>query len=355
MGEGWRLGHRPALDGLRGIAILLVMAAHAEVPGFAGGGWVGVTLFFVLSGFLITSLLVEEVGSSGHLSFARFYARRGLRLLPALAALILFWTLIDTADGAGSPIRDALAATFYVANFFRAAGIQIGPLNHTWSLAIEEQFYLTWPLVLLLVWRLGGWRPALAICAGLGALVIAWRFALADAPVYRAEFGTDTRADAILFGCALALLFAGWRPVRPPTWLGTLAIAGLFALSVPVAAAFFYRAGLSFAVALGLVAVAWLAHDDGTMRLGWRPLAFTGRISYGLYLWHFPIMYTLSDRLADVPVLVTAPLFFALSFAAALVSWRYLEQPVQRWGRARIGRPARPIAVPLPTPATPLA
>src|SRR5437870_3842480 len=148
----WRLGHRPALDGLRGIAALLVIAAHLNIPGFAGGGATGVTLFFALSGFLITALLLEDHARGG-IRWLEFYRRRALRLLPALLLVVIAFSAWDAKFERANVARDALAAIFYVANFARARGYQLGSLSHTWSLAVEEQFYFTWPLVLTIVAR----------------------------------------------------------------------------------------------------------------------------------------------------------------------------------------------------------
>jgi peptidoglycan/LPS O-acetylase OafA/YrhL len=206
--------HRPELDGLRGIAILVVLAAHTGVPGFAdGGGGAGVTLFFVLSGFLITSLLLAEKSRYGRVDLRAFYVRRALRLFPALAAALIVVALLAVTGlmpqdaRVGVDYRIVLAGVVcYVANWVWVAGQPIGMLSHTWSLAVEEQFYILWPALLLLGLRLGRRWFAMIVLLLIFA-DIPYRLILDLNGGFAHVFvGTDTRGDALLFGCVLALL-----------------------------------------------------------------------------------------------------------------------------------------------------
>ena len=210
-GDG-RFGYRPALDGLRGLAVLAVISFHAW-HGLVPGGWLGVDVFFVLSGFLITWLLVQERLRTGGLALTRFYARRALRLLPALAvalpmAVLVAW-MFDPAR-LGATLSEALSSLFYVSNWTAAAradnGLTTGLLTPTWSLSIEEQFYLVWPFLLAALLWAGGRRAALY-----ATLVVAGAIAIHRTTVTtlgHVSLGTDTRADALLIGSALALAWS---------------------------------------------------------------------------------------------------------------------------------------------------
>jgi peptidoglycan/LPS O-acetylase OafA/YrhL len=194
----WRLGRRPELDGLRGIAILLVVARHADTPGCASGGAIGVTMFFTLSGFLITSLLLEESASTGRVDLAAFYRRRALRLFPALFACIAVTIVLAVLLGTWIASEQMVAAALlYFGNWALIARAEAGVLGHTWSLSVEEQFYVTWPLVLVLFGRS---RRAVIWLAGTGALVsVGLRFKLYSGDtLWRVAYGTDTKADALL-------------------------------------------------------------------------------------------------------------------------------------------------------------
>ena len=311
--DGQRLGHRPGLDGVRGLAVLLVIAAHVDLPLLIGGGASGVTLFLVLSGFLITRLLDDERSTFGDISFAAFYKRRALRLFPALALVIVVWSFVDAA--LGEPwLFDAAVVTVYMGNVFRSAGVDIGSLSHTWSLALEEQFYLAWPAVL--AFRRPRWQHLLVLVV----LLWGWRYWLTTwASVPRVEFGPDTRADALVLGCALAL-----APIRLsrrwvlPLLLATVPVTLLcesspWTTGVPVASV--------WAAALVVAAV------DGESVLTWRPVAAVGVVAYGLYLWHIPIDWLL-ERDHGLSLPIRGVLVIALSVTAAVLSWRLVERPV---------------------------
>jgi peptidoglycan/LPS O-acetylase OafA/YrhL len=322
MDRGGRLGYRPALDGLRGVAVLLVLAQHANVPFFAQGGTVGVTLFFVLSGFLITSILRDERATTGRTDFRGFYLRRARRLLPALALLLVGVTAYLLATG--QSLVDVLLTAAYASNLAGASGHNLGNLVHTWTLSLEEQFYLLWPLLLPVVARRR--RPALVL-AVVAALVVAWRVVLSmsGASVERIYFGPDTRADAIVIGCALAFALASIpaRHLRLAAAVSAAVLAGLCA-APPESALAWLLPPITLA---SLVVVAHAARSAPKL-LTWRPLVATGRISYGLYLWSFPVALSVESR--GLPVWVSAPTIAVVSVALALASWFVIERPFQR-------------------------
>ena len=329
--SSWRLGYRPALDGLRGIAVLLVMASHADLPGFRLGGGTGVTMFFVLSGFLITALLVEEQSDTGRVNLRAFYRRRLFRLLPALVvflagALAMGW---GTGD-------HATAALLYVANWVRAGGGNLGDLGHTWSLAIEEQFYVIWPVLFMALAKRPAWLLRLAVVGTILSAVSRTMIVIGgnQAAMDRVYFGSDTRADAILAGCILGLIIARGRHLSVPRWL--VATAGLaLAVVTGIAAgqSSFYQWGLTLATVASTIIIARVAvRPAGSSRiLEWSGLVRTGRLSYGLYLWHWPIMLVASRTMAAGPGQVAVT--FALSFLMAVASSRLVEEPMRRLGR----------------------
>jgi peptidoglycan/LPS O-acetylase OafA/YrhL len=335
--------HRPELDGLRGIAILAVLGAHMGVPGFAaGGGGAGVTLFFVLSGYLITSLLIAERDEFGRVDLRAFYVRRALRLFPALAAVLLVvaalavtgWMPQAAKEGVNYSIV-LVGVVGYAANWVAVAGQSIGMLGHTWSLAVEEQFYIVWPALLLLGLRMGRSRLALAVLI-LVLLDTPYRVALDLNGGFMHTFvGTDTRGDALLLGCVLALLQIRWHAAVG--WIGLAGVAALAATWPP-------DPGLGVQVLFIPLAamVSTLAVAGCPSILAWRPLAFIGKISYGLYLWHGLVTWW------ALPWLVAVP----LSIGVAIVSYFVLERRFLRL-KGRLGKPRPllpPVAAPVPEP-----
>ena len=317
----FRLGYRPALDGLRGVAILLVVLNHARVPGWDGAGTVGVTAFFVLSGFLITVLLLEERDAVGAISLLPFYRRRALRLLPALAILLTIAAAAYLVTGRpGRLVTDVLPPALYVANFARAAGDTLGALGHTWSLAVEEQFYLVWPLLLVLLprrWLLPFLVVAIPVSFGLRLV----------SPEGLAAYGPHTNAYSLLAGALLAYAARSGR--RSPAWFWVPGF-GILGLAVALPQAGLLDAvwrqpvavlGASFVVA----AIAAVPTHRGP--LTWRWLVVLGGISYGLYLWHY--------FLISIGVYVGAPrlLMAAISLPVAFVSYRYVEARFLRMKR----------------------
>lgn len=295
----------------------MVMAYHFKVPGVAGGGYTGVAVFFVLSGFLITSLLVEERERTGAVDLAGFYARRGRRLLPALLALVATVLAIGVDDLA-HVAPDALATLLYVGNWAQHGDpISMAHLSHTWSLAVEVQFYFVWSMVLLLTVS-RGWAESTVVLIAAGVLV---------ARLLPLDLAGIQRGDALMAGSLLALV-SFERRVTVPRWVGwgAAAVLGTFAV---------IGRGDNWELLVTAVAAAILLPAlDRPGQLGRalasRPLVAVGRISYGLYLWHFAIGWELWPRIAGWHWLPAAALLTALSFAFAFASWRYVEQPAMR-------------------------
>ena len=354
------LGHVPALDGLRGLAVLGVVAFHV---GWIDGGYLGVDAFFVLSGFLITSLLLAEHDRRGRIALARFWGRRARRLLPAMLAMVavvLVWTMAADRAQLDAVRGDAVATLLYVANWHEIATTSSywaifdapSPLQHTWSLAIEEQFYLAWPLVVggvaLVAVRLRRrLAPVLGVVAvGAAAASYALMAALYDeGDASRAYFGTGSRLGAIVLGAALAALL-GRRLLQPGPALGDrrLDVAAMVALavlawawvSVEGTTPWLYRGGFAL-LGLAVVVVIAAACRPGIVATGlaWRPLRALGLISYGLYLWHWVVIAILTEARTGLHGLSLDLVQLVISLAAALASFWFLEQPIRtrRWLR----------------------
>jgi peptidoglycan/LPS O-acetylase OafA/YrhL len=371
---GAHLPYLPGLDGLRGIAVGGVLLFHG---GYLRGGYLGVDLFFVLSGYLITTLLLTETNSTGRVALKNFWARRARRLLPALALMLLGVAIYASLVAQPSDLHeiriDALATIGYVANWqFVAEHFSYwslfsapSPLQHTWSLAIEEQFYLVWPIVVAFVARRVRHRPerntarhrrernaarriliisvVLAVASGVWAVIL-YRIAGGN----RDYYGTDTRAAAILLGAALAAFIAVRGPAatrRGRVGVEVAGVAGVVFLAVawsslagtsPV----LYQGGL-FACSLAAVAViAAATHPTKgpiVKVLQVRPLVLLGMISYGVYLYHWPIFVWL-DRTTKLAGWRLFVIQFAITLAVSVVSFVVVERPIRR-GVIRWPRP----------------
>jgi peptidoglycan/LPS O-acetylase OafA/YrhL len=312
-----------ALDGLRGCAILLVIAAHTGTPQSQTLGAAGVSLFFVLSGYLITSILLRTEADRLGSGLKAFYGRRSRRLLPALALLLLFDSTVRLVNG--QSLAPVVVAATYGTNIATSLGYS-STLTHTWSLALEEQFYLVWPLLLPWLVRMRRAPVCVLVLAALsaGARVVAYL----SGPWTIAYFSPATRCDAILVGCALAIAMRrGWRlPHRR---------AALFGAGVVFGACFLWSSLTAAIVLIPLVALASAAliavlTEPGVSAphraLAIAPLRYTGRVSYGMYLWH--------PFLAPVVVTIGLPLPFVtttvLAVAVATVSWLLVERPLLR-------------------------
>ena len=340
----------PALDGLRAVAVLMVVGYHARLTGFARGD-LGVDVFFVLSGFLITSLIVSEMVRTGAFSFRRFYARRFVRLFPAYFLVLVGCLVVSGFGGYGGTSRGAVLSFVYLANWGAATGAGLGLLRHTWSLSIEEQFYVVWPItVAALIALLRGRLVALLVAVS--ALVLASYATalvlLADgvSPTWISN-ATPTRAGMLLAGAVLAIGLSVRvgrsgrvrRGVDVAGWLGLVALVlissdiGSTALS-PIAVLW----PLVVVATLAVVAASVLVPNGSLARvLGRAPLVWIGRRSYGIYLWHFPV-FVIADvefgGLGPVPVLGAT----ALSLALAAVCYTYVETPLIAAARRRSGR-----------------
>lgn len=368
--------HLPALDGVRALAILGVLAYHLGA-GWAPGGFLGVDLFFVLSGFLITSLLLEEHASSGTVRLRSFWARRARRLLPGLLLMLValgaFYafagpgTLVDLAQVRG----DAVATVLYVANWHQLFAHQSyfdqfaapSPLEHTWSLGIEEQFYVVWPLVvvaLLALTRARWRRPGIVLAVAGAATSAGWMAWLAahGASANRLYYGTDTRASDLLIGAALAFATAA-RPQPGRRGRRALAIAGPVALACLLA--FWWRAAGAgaasgapgrFMFEWGFLVCALLAAivlaDVRQARpsilgrvLALPPLAFLGMISYEVYLWHWPVITELTPARLGVSGAALDIVRLLVILCLSVGSFYLLDRPIRRGGLRRLPVVAR--------------
>ncbi|HKV18502.1 MAG TPA: acyltransferase family protein [Mycobacterium sp.] len=373
----------PALDGIRAVAVGLVLADHGGVPGVPGG-FIGVDVFFVLSGFLITSLLLDELGRTGTIDLPGFWVRRARRLLPALIVMVLAVVVLRElfpSDAVAAVRDDAVAAFFWVANWvfvFRdtdyfTQGDPPSPLQHTWSLAVEEQYYVVWPLVLLAVavglallvrhrdTKLRTVRMVVAgvAIAGAAASAVASCLMVASAStesLNRVYFGTDTRVQALLVGAAAAaLLVADWPALarygsqirrRWGRWIAQiLPVIGLMMLGVvahfATGSAPEFRRGLLIVIAVAAVfVVAPVALEQRGLVarvLAFPPLVWLGVISYGVYLWHWPIFLALNGERTGLTGMSLFAIRAVATVLVAALSWWLIEQPVKRW---------RPVHVP---------
>lgn len=356
--------YRPALDGIRAIAVLSVLVYHLEAP-WLRGGFLGVDVFFVLSGYLITGLLAAEHAATGRVSLPRFLARRARRLMPALLVLLV---AVTVAVKTLRPVTEWLPraedlrwALFYGANWHQIANSQdyfaawesASPLRHLWSIAIEEQFYFVWPLLMMIGfsrWARRWLLPAIVTGAIASAVAMAWLYSPGDPT--RAYVGTDTRVQELLIGAALAIAMHRWRDAMRVvtrvrgglTALGAGGVA-LALIALPDSSRFYYHGG-AFAISLAVAGAIWrveaMPHGRLARTLGRSPMAWIGRISYGLYLWHWPVILFLPSLLVvyfggrgmiavEQPVVLTT-LVVAVTFIVTVVSYYALEQPI-RHGR----------------------
>ena len=367
--EAGHFGYQPALDGIRAFAVAAVLLYHGG-QSWAVGGYLGVDAFFVLSGFLITTLLVTEWSARrrdgrGRIDLRAFWGRRARRLLPALFFVmigIVVYAAVFAAPGEVDRIRrDSFATLGYVANWrFIFSGqsyfdqfAQPSPLRHMWSLAIEEQFYLLWPLVVCFVlWWRRSVHALLVVAIGM-VVASAALMALLYQPGHdpsRVYYGTDTRAQSLLMGAVLGIVLFLHGPIRS---LGARAALRLLAL---VGAGYtlwlwwrmsertdaLYQGGFVLAaLAIAAVIASVVQPDRGVLgvALSWSPLRWVGRISYGLYLWHWPVYLVLTRARIGVDGTPLLLIRIATSVALAAVSFAIVERPI-RQGTFRLPRPA---------------
>ncbi len=358
------VAYQPALDGLRALAVASVIAYHLGY-GWARGGYLGVDTFFVLSGFLITSLLLAEFRRESRIDLSSFWARRARRLLPALfvvlAAVAAYGKWWMPAESRSALRGDGLAALFYSANWrfifehssYFSLFASPSMLEHTWSLAIEEQFYLLWPLIVVGCLALGrGRRAPLAVlataCVVASALLMAH---MASDDPSRAYFGTDTRVHSLLVGALLALVLERWpanstgvggRVLRGIGPVAALAVVAAY-VTIGDGRLFMYRGGfLAFALTVAIV-IAAAVRPRGPVRaiLSLAPLVWIGTISYGLYLWHWPVQLVLTPNRTHLDGVGLDLARVAVTVACATLSYFAVELPIRR-GVALRGRIALP-------------
>jgi peptidoglycan/LPS O-acetylase OafA/YrhL len=355
--------YQPALDGIRGVAILGVVLLHSSIwgamPEVVPGGNLGVTVFFVLSGYLITTMLLREHGATGRIDQRAFYARRAARLLPAMLVLLPVYVLIFSRAQSAAQLALTVGPTLlYLSSFVQAIWGAMGNLGWTWSLSVEEQFYALWPPVL--GWLLGGGRErraglrgslrrhplALAACLATALVVIATGIRLDVVGSVRsnefAYYSSFTRMDALAIGCLTALV--GHRLLRPlppaAAWAALAVIVWCYlnpAFGVGTAALDVYGLPLC-TVAAAVLTLAVVNRPAGWMArlLSWRPLVHVGAISYGLYLWNLlpgQTFHLVSGRHAGT--VGTIELALVMVAVVELSHW-CVERPVMHWCRARL-------------------
>lgn len=322
----------PALDGLRGVAVLLVLGFHAGLPGLQGG-FLGVSMFFTLSGFLITRLLLTETDTTGRIGLGSFWVRRARRLLPA--SLLCLTAVGMLAPNIG---RDLIGAVLYAANWnqltqhenYTTLFLTRPLLTHFWSLAVEEQFYLLWPVLLWAAIRRYGTPRGPILALGLSWIVVVFGYAAAYGTDQRVYLGSDTRAAEILAGAVLAVVVQArpTLPLRRSTQLAAAAAAVAVIGAVTftsISSRWVYSGGLVPFAALNAALIAGsLAAGPVSALLRWRALRRCGAISYGLYLYHWPLFVLIgTDTPAELAVSVTA------TVAAAALSYVLVERPLR--------------------------
>ena len=331
------------------MAILLVVVAHVDGPHgqlevFATAG---VTAFFTLSGFLITNLLIDEHTANGRINLRRFYTRRALRLFPAVAALVVVVLVASMlTDHSLSPMA-VVPVLLYCTNWTLAFGQTPNVLSHTWSLAVEEQFYLLWPLVVIFIARWVRWRSWLLVFCAIGIIysivsrIVHWDGSAGHMRVY---MGSDGRVDALLLGCALALWMHARRDRVIPWSFGVLWMgAGAWIAVYLSGLVMDYLVTPTLVAAFTAAAIAVAARGDGSGLFAWGPLRLVGRRSYGLYLWHGATLVLVPEWLSPwCAHWVSLLIALAVAWLLTLASWRWVELPFLRLKDRSTPEPATP-------------
>ncbi|GAA3548055.1 membrane protein [Aeromicrobium flavum] len=354
-----------ALDGARGYAVLVLLAYHFGVEALQGA-WVGLNLFFVFSGYVIVMILLKEHARFGRVSVLDFYRRRARRLLPALTLLILAvgtWAVVAADHATRRPMKDDILATVgFVMNwrlvsqadqYFAEFG-NPSFFRHVWTLSVEEQFYIVAPIAAVLLVRMVGSRAlrvgiilAVAVASAVWTAQIGLATAEAQAHAY---YGTDTRIQALLAGMAMAFAVGPDREGRRPrqmsprtagllAWTATLVTTAGFFLVPPMAPLMFERGGmlaLSLLTALGIAGIVQVGPGPYRRIFTWGPLVYLGILTYGLYLWHWPVKLWLDRYAADLPVVAELLVGSVVTLAVAALSFHLVEVPVMRGGLGRL-------------------
>lgn len=359
---GRRLGHLRALDGLRAVAALAVVGFHARIGAFANGD-IGVDIFFVLSGFLITSILISRSGRGSRIDFRDFYRRRALRLLPAYFSVVVICVLLQSFSHYGGTFRGAAASSVYVANWAIAVGnMKLGLLAHTWSLSVEEQFYLIWPALLGFLLYRSEWNGRTVLAAVLALVVTSWLAVIALATIGAsatiASNATPTRAVELLLGGSLAIFVAtpslsgplGRCPSRSVVAVAGVSAGILLLGLIPVSGTSDYVnsiIGWPIISVLTCAVIYACMRDVALLRvpLSTRAMTAVGKRSYGLYLWHFPIFVVIDTRwgLGSWGAKLSA---MAITVIVVALSYRFIERPFLDRKEAR--RPASNVELPSP-------
>src|SRR5580692_8425835 len=364
------LAYLPGLDGVRALAVVAVMLFHGGIPHMAGG-FMGVDAFFVLSGFLITSLLIGEWRQALTIKLGAFWARRARRLLPALLLMLLFvafFASVIVPKGTYGALRlDALSTLLYVSNwhfilinsnYFAENSATASPLLHTWSLAVEEQFYLIWPLVVLGVLHFTrNLKVLFGLCVAAATASALWMYTVYNGGLNtnRAYLGTDTRSQCLFIGCAIAVglvllaqrsheqgrLAKGelWRPATS-VGLATCGVLGIVGAAGAVSSFLLTTSLSSFPYSggfflLGLSVAAVIVAGVGAPRsivprfLALAPIRYVGRISYGLYIWPWPIFIWLNHERTGLSGWELFAVRVAVTFSVSVVSFHLVERPIR--------------------------
>ena len=354
----------PGLDGLRGFAVIIILIFHADL-GWLPGGFISLSIFFSLSGYLITSLLMKDLAGLGKIKLRRFWAKRARRLMPAATACVVavcLWSLLSSTAQSGPSLRwDAVSALTNVANWrFAITGKSYAdlfsgpsPLLHMWSLALEEQFYLFYPLLLALLWKLGLRRKGCAIVLGLLGVVstLAAVFTSSDDIAY---YGTHTRCAELLVGAVLSLLFherlVRWVPKPRVAWAVNAAGLGVVALLLwisriddPTNHATIHGGLSLIGLACTMLVVSAMVPGFLLHVFSFGPLVKLGRLSYGIYLYHWPIFIWVESTKMGHRGVGTFAVEMALTLAAAVISSVLIENPIRysKWpkvgARGKVG------------------
>ncbi len=351
----------PGLEGLRAFAVLAVILYHLDIPGLFSSGFLGVDIFFTVSGFLITAQLIRQFQTDGTIAIGNFYLKRARRLFPAVLVLLIFCILVTewlVRDAAWRTRSDLLPALFYFSNWWQIFSEQSyfemsgrpALLQHLWSLAIEEQFYIAWPLLLLVILRHFRERGVLFAAAALALLSSGWMIYLSARYGYpqsqdpsRIYLGTDTHTMGLFMGASLAAAWNPWKSHASPGTQVTRALTdflGVICISALLWAMLFvteydralYQGGFFWVCLFSIGLVFAASQKDSTVSawLSVRPLAWLGKRSYGLYLWHWPVFallrpeFELSDN-----AWVQAVIRLTLTLILTELSYQLIENPVR--------------------------